>query len=82
MKSHVWFGTMIALSIGVTSSDNNIGYDGKTYTKPLKFNAGHDTYFKSKSYQGMVIMNGSGDPISEKKMSAFSVEDHQDGDQR
>merc|ERR1712113_618815 len=80
MKSHICFCAFVALFLGLTSSDNNIGYDGKTYTKPLKFNTGHDTYFKSQSYQGMVIMNGSGEPISEKKMSAFSVEDHKNGD--
>ena len=52
----------------------------KETPSPLKQHKA-DTYFKSKSYQGMVIMNGSGEPISEKKMSAFSVEDHKDGDE-
>ena len=54
--------------------------DNKENQNPLKLHKA-DTYFKSKSYQGMVIMNGSGEPISEKKMSAFSVEDHKDGDE-
>lgn len=35
-----------------------------------------DTFYKSKSYQSMTVMNGSGTPVSEKKMSAFSVEEH------
>ena len=43
-------------------------------TKP-KFRES-DTFYKSKSYQSMVVMNGSGTPVSEKKMSSFSVEDH------
>ena len=43
-------------------------------TKPKLGNS--DTFFKSKSYQSMVVMNGSGPPVSEKKMSVFSVEDH------
>lgn len=38
------------------------------------------TYFASKSFQNEVVMNGSGPPISEKKLSAFSVEDHQGDD--
>ena len=33
-------------------------------------------FFKQNSYQSMVVTNGSGVPISETKMSAFSVEDH------
>ena len=32
--------------------------------------------FQQNSYQSMVVMNGSGAPISETKMSAFSVEDN------
>ena len=33
-------------------------------------------FFQQNSYQRMVVKNGSGTPISETKMSAFSVEDH------
>ena len=33
------------------------------------------TYFASKSFQNVVVQNGTGPPKSEKKMSAFSVED-------
>ena len=33
-------------------------------------------FFQQNSYQSMVVKNGSGTPISETKMSAFSVEDH------
>ena len=40
-----------------------------------------DTFFKSKSYQSMIVMNGSGPPVSEKKMSVFSVEDHNGGNE-
>ena len=39
------------------------------------------TYFASKSFQNSIVMNGSGPPISEKKMSAFSVEDHKENDE-
>ena len=39
-----------------------------------------NTIYKSKSYQNMIIKNGSGEPISEKKMSAFSVEDKKGDD--
>ena len=68
----------LALTLLSTSRSNSSIYKEKS--NPLKLNKA-DTYFKSKSYQGMVIMNGSGEPISEKKMSAFSVEDHKDGDE-
>ena len=46
-------------------------------TNPILGNS--DTFFKSKSYQSMVVMNGTGSPVSEKKMSVFSVEDHNEG---
>ena len=34
------------------------------------------TYFASKSFQNKLVMNGTGEPISEKRMSSFKVEDH------
>ena len=79
MNFQIFAHSVFFLIVGVNLIDNIHGYSDKTNKKPLDFGQA-DTYFKSQSYQGMVIMNGSGEPISEKKMSAFSVEDHKNGD--
>ena len=79
MIFQIFTHSFVFLIVGVNLIDNIHGNSDKTKKKPLDFGKA-DTYFKSQSYQGMVIMNGSGEPISEKKMSAFSVEDHKNGD--
>jgi len=79
MIFQIFTHSFVFLIVGVNLIDNIHGNSDKTKKKPLDSGKA-DTYFKSQSYQGMVIMNGSGEPISEKKMSAFSVEDHKNGD--
>ena len=79
MSLHIFTHSLVFLVVSIDLIDIIQGNDDKTNKKPLDFDKA-DTYFKSQSYQGMVIMNGSGEPISEKKMSAFSVEDHKNGD--
>ena len=61
-----------------TNGKSNILSDEKSKRSNL---GDSNTFFQSKSYQSMIVRNGSGQPISEKKMSAFSVEDHKGGNE-
>ena len=66
-------GTALPLMKGASLES----FNSKSFQNPL-INGDSNTYFASKSYQKSVVMDGKGGPPkSEKKMSAFSVEDHQ-----
>ena len=51
-------------------------YSGLIFIQMTSIFGDSNISFKQNSYQSMVVMNGSGSPISETKMSAFSVEDN------
>ena len=51
-------------------------YSGLIFIQMTSIFGDSNISFKQNSYQSMVVMNGSGAPISETKMSAFSVEDN------